>query len=89
MNVLETYEEFKKVKQNPEILVLAAAIVEVSKSIDSASHRLGTGNAATQMGALEALGVAIKESVEYFADSQSRCLENVSNSLDNLSGNSE
>ena len=49
MDVLEMHREFKKVSKHPDILVLAAAVVEVSESINNASHRLGTGKAETDI----------------------------------------
>ena len=48
------------------------------KSISYALHQLGTGNAATQMGAIEALAVSIKEGCADIADA----IRSVSDSLE-------
>lgn len=48
------------------------------KSISYALHQLGTGNAATQMGAIEVLAVSIKEGCADIADAIRESLESES-----------
>lgn len=50
------------------------------QAVASALHYLGTGNAGTQMGAIECLAVSVKESGEYI----SSALESVASALQEI-----
>jgi hypothetical protein len=51
---------------------IAAALCENADATMAAARHLGTGNAATQMGALEALGLAVTQAAERIADAMDR-----------------
>lgn len=54
---------------------VASALLAIGDAIVRASYNLGNGNAATQMGALEAHGLAVKQGCEAIASAISELAE--------------